>query len=277
MSTLYAALLCMGLYFFTNDAVAQTAQDRCQTRHCTCKVKPGPAPKAKIKSIEVKRSHFVFFDENDSRIESSQGYSLNSFIEKYKGAGSVNITLIGYTDGCGSASYNKELAAKRVASVREKIKSEVNAKISIKIIGEKSSDHNADARRVDIIVHTKKSLTTRIEKIPADVYLIDASGSMWDGWREWRDVVNASKKPGSRVYLSIMSGCYNGQRLSSVTPQGGTEIWYSYWTVLDYMKPGETLLIISDFQSNIPLTRSEADIIRRKVEKKGVSVKTLHP
>lgn len=100
---------------------------------------------------------------------------------------------------------------------------------------------------------------------------------MWNGWRDWKDVVNASKKPGSRVYLSIMSGCYNGQKLESVTPQGGTEIWYSYWTVLDYMKPGETLLIISDFQSNIPLTSSEAELIRKKVQQKGVRVKTLHP
>jgi hypothetical protein len=267
----------MGLYFFTNEAVAQTAPDRCQTRHCTCKVRPGPAPKAKIKSVDVKRSHSIFFGEDDASIESSQAYELNSFIKKYQDAGTVSITLVGYTDGCGSITYNKALASKRVTSIKAKIRSEISAKVSTKIIGEKTSGHSPDARRVDIIVHTKKSLTTRIEKVPADVYLIDASGSMWNGWRDWKDVVNASKKPGSRVYLSIMSGCYNGQKLESVTPQGGTEIWYSYWTVLDYMKPGETLLIISDFQSNIPLTSSEAELIRKKVQQKGVRVKTLHP
>ena len=98
---------------------------------------------------------------------------------------------------------------------------------------------------------------------------------MWSGWRNWTDVINASVKPGSRIYLSIMSGCRRGQNINSVRPQGGTEIWYSYWKVLEYMQPGETLLIVSDFQSNYALTRRERAIIEAKVAERGVTVYTL--
>ena len=35
------------------------------------------------------------------------------------------------------------------------------------------SGHSPEARRVDIIIHTEDSFMTRIERIPADVYLVD--------------------------------------------------------------------------------------------------------
>ena len=114
-----------------------------------------------------------------------------------------------------------------------------------------------------------------LDKVPADVYLIDASGSMWESWRNWSDVVAASFKPGSRVYLSKTVDCRNGQLLSEVKPGGGTEIWYSYWKVLDFMKEGETLVIISDFISDIPLTQRESVTIENKVASKNIKVIAL--
>ena len=69
-----------------------------------------------------------------------------------------------------------------------------------------------------------------------------------------------------------MKGCYDGQKMSSVTPQSGTEIWYSYWKVIEYMKEGQTLAIISDLQSNVPLTSSESASISRKAQAKQIKV-----
>ena len=161
--------------------------------------------------------------------------------------------------------------------IKSIIRNDPSARITVKVIGERTSTHSPESRRVDVIVHTSRSLTTRIERIPADYYLIDASGSMWSGWREWQDVVNASLKPGSRVYLSIMSGCSNGRRLSSVTPQSGTEIWYSYWKILNGMRPGQTLAIISDFQSRVPLTSREASTIQKIAESKSIRVIAISP
>ena len=60
-----------------------------------------------------------------------------------------------------------------------------------------------------------------------------------------------------------------------MAPGGGTEIWYSYWKVLEYMSPGETLLIISDFDSDIPLTAGESAAINKKAKDKNIIVRAL--
>ena len=116
------------------------------------------------------------------------------------------------------------------------------------------------------------NLEASIAKVKADVYLIDASGSLWSGWEGWRDIINSSFRPGSRIYISKMYNCRDGMSLDSVSPAGGTEIWWSYWTVLDKMKPGETLAIISDFDSNYPLQSWEHRSLEKKVREKGVKV-----
>ena len=128
-----------------------------------------------------------------------------------------------------------------------------------------------------MIVHTQSRLTTIVDKVQADVYLIDASGSMWDGWKKWSEIIAVSYKPGSKIYLSKTGNCRNGSRMDLVAPSGGTEIWYSYWMVLDSMKKGETLAVISDFDSDIPLTRREAAMINAKVKSKQIKVIAVSP
>ena len=120
-------------------------------------------------------------------------------------------------------------------------------------------------------------MTNEIERIPADFYLIDASGSMWNSQARWSDVVSASLKPNSRIFLSMVSGCRYGQPIGSVLPSGGTEIWYSYWRILDKMSPGQTLLIVSDFRSTVPLTSREYNMIANKARERGVRVITVRP
>ena len=142
---------------------------------------------------------------------------------------------------------------------------------------EHSRGHDPSVRRVDIIAHTTSRLTTMIDKIQADVYLIDASGSMWGGWKNWVDVVSVSFRPGARVYLSKTTSCTEGQRLSAVRPGGGTEIWYSYWKILEWMKPGQTLAIVSDFRSDVPLTRRESMLIEQKVRDRSINVIAISP
>ena len=275
MAARFFLMIFMTLHLPFSTARAD-AKSRCAVSHCLCKVYKGKVSPVKLNNKIIKRSHLAYFEEDSSELSDSQASKLLQFAQSHSGSKSVSITLLGYTDGCGSEDYNETLAKERAHAVRQKIKSTVpTAKISIKVIGEKDRGHTASARRVDVIVHTKRSLTTKIEKIPADVYLIDASGSMWDGWREWTDIINASVKPGSRIYLSIMRGCTNGQTINNVSPQAGTEIWYSYWKVLDYMSPGETLLIVSDFQSNYPLTGKEWQLINQKVTQKKINVITI--
>ena len=268
-------ILLFMLLFSADVTRADTAKDRCSVIDCTCRVITEKTNALTFQSSSSSRRQLIYFNEDSDEILTSQKFGLTAFIDKFKGQ-YANITLIGYTDGCGGKGYNYGLASRRTQQVKDTIKQDIPyANFNIVIYGEQVSGHSPDARRVDIIFHTKNSLATKIEKIPADFYLIDASGSMWNGWRDWTSVVNASLKPNSKVYVSMMRGCHNGQELSKIMPQGGTEIWYSYWKVLDHMKPGQTLLIISDFDSNVPLSQQGAMLIEKKVREKGIIVKTL--
>jgi len=210
-------------------------------------------------------------------LDLKQRRKLSNFFSKFK-KGRNQVSIIGYTDGCGSFLYNKKLSSKRAEEVFVIAKKFLSPS-SIGVIsgGESSHEHLAGARRVDVIVHTHRQVTTAIEKMPADYYLIDASGSMWNSYRDWNDIINASVKPNSRVFLSMTKGCYNNQYMINVRPQGGTEIWWSYWHVIEKMKPGETLLIVSDFRSQIPLSAREAYWIKEKVRKAGITVYSIIP
>ena len=263
----------LGLSFLVPTSAIADASDRCTVRECTCTVYADSRPTIEVNNREVQRRHQVLFAENGSYINSGVEYSLVSFLRPFEGDTRYNITMIGYTDGCGSSEHNHNLASTRIDEVKTFIREHVpRAIITTVVAGENTLGHDPSARRVDVVVHTNSSLATRIDKIPADAYLIDASGSMWSSWREWEDVIGASVRPDSDVYVSMMRGCRSGQRLSSITPQGGTEIWYSYWYVLQQMKPGETLLGISDYDSNVPLTAGERETLRQLARRRQIDV-----
>ena len=259
-------------------SMASSAPDRCTVAACTCRVTPGTVSKKATQEYSGPRK-MVFFEEDSAVIDRFELLELKDYLNQHKdlkGAKKPNISLIGYTDGCGNSEYNKELAKKRAHAVRQQVLSRFpNADIEIIVGGETTAAHTVAAMRVDIVVHTASALKTKIEKVPADAYLIDASGSMWSSWRDWSDVINASLRPDAKIYVSMMSGCKNGQNLNSIKPQAGTEIWYSYWVVLDRMKSGQTLAIISDFQSNYPLTAREAERIEAKAKNKNINIVTI--
>jgi hypothetical protein len=243
---------------------------------CTCYVRSGSSisPTSSISTIE--RRQVVYFDEGSSDLSNYQISRINSFIRNSNG--SASITIMGYTDGCGTSEYNAALSARRAQVVSDAIREE-NSRVSINttVGGERVQYHSSQSRRVDIILHTQNRFTTRIEEIPADVYLIDGSGSMWDSRSDWVSLVNASFRPGSKIYMSMMTGCYNGQNIDNISPQGGTEIWYSYYTVINRMRDGETLLIISDFDSNYRIQQWERDTIAGIVRRKNLTVYTIRP
>jgi hypothetical protein len=282
MNALLPYFLFLNIFIFSglytdSKANASTGADRCHLRACLCEVRPGPKVSLKIHKEIEERIFSIYFEEDQYILHPEQKDKLNRFLAQFKQR-SNNASIIGYTDGCGSFEYNKELSSKRAEEVylvaRNFLRPSSIGRISG---GESSHGHLAEARRVDVVVHTHKRITTAIEKIPADYYLIDASGSMWNGYRDWNDIINASVKPNSRVFLSIMNGCRNGRYMRDVRPQGGTEIWWSYWNIIDKMKTGEVLLIVSDFESQVPLSAREAYWIKEKVRKAGITVYSIMP
>lgn len=257
--------------------VSGGGSDRCSVSDCLCAVSvTDPGPPSSATTVDSRRSS-VFFLEGSSVVSSEKRDRIKDYVTLHKGL-ETSYTVIGYTDECGSHAYNMGLVKKRTHAIKDILHKEDIERIDLTIFNpESGSGHNPESRRVDIIVHTTSRVTTMIEKIQADVYLIDASGSMWTGWKNWVDVVAVSFKTGSRVYLSKTIDCTSGQTMESVTPSGGTEIWYSYWKVLEFMKPGETLAIISDFKSNVPLTRREAGLIDQKVRERKIKVIAVSP
>jgi len=238
-----------------------------------CRVRPGPKPQNPQTIEETERRYSAYFPTAIHELTERQEEDLSSYLDGLHAlSSSSRATVMAYTDGCGTPEYNTALARRRLQTAVDETAD--HFRITSTIIHPEAPPicPLQSARRIDIIIHTTRRLTTAIDKIPADVYLIDASGSMWPEWRQWTDVVNASYKPGARIYVSMTSGCRRNQTLNSISPRGGTEIWYAYYRVLDFMQPGETLAIISDFQSDIPLQAWERRLIEAKVASQQIRV-----
>jgi hypothetical protein len=249
-------------YYYTGDS-----SNRCAIRDCLCEVDAKEQQTLYPKSKSSKRIS-VYFNENSHFVSEIQSDTIREFLRLQT---SRHVTIIGYTDGCGSASHNKQLASKRASEVKKILGVSTS---NIVVHGELKSSHVPEARKVDIVFH-KENLSAAIEKIPADFYLLDASGSM--SIFKWQQIIGGSLKANSRVFISKTHGCRYHQALSTIKPSGGTEIWYSYWKIIEEMKAGETLLIISDFQSNYPLSRNEWFAIEEKVKSKGIRIYVINP
>jgi len=218
----------------------------------------------------------VYFEENSSTLSGESIEQINEFLRANPDL--TNITVVGNTDGCGAPTHNVALSGRRASSVRSAILRIRSANIDTRWAGEIVANHSESARRVDIIATEEVSLSEPPPRIIADFYLIDGSGSMAGGdWQKYTRSVAFHRPRGSRVFVSTTSCIRRGRNLNAINPGGATEIWYSYWTVLDHMSEGETLVIISDFDSTYPLLTWERDSIARKVAEAGVTVRTIRP
>jgi len=259
------------MFSFDADYGAQ----RCATSHCICRVIiPAMVPETVTHTLSSVDS--LYFPESSAQITQSHKQKVSQYLAA--NPGQRYFTVIGYTDGCGTNSYNYGLAVRRAAAVRSLILSlRSNSTISVRAIAELSDGHDSRAIKVDIQSQTSATDFPQYPEIIADAYLIDASGSMGSQYRRWLQAIYHSMPRGSTVYISYTGRCRSGQNALTVTPGGGTEIWYSYWHILDTMSSRQTLAIISDFNSNIPITPGETIRIQQKVSQKGIRVIAITP
>ena len=258
------------------DLFEQTgySQDRCCKPGCIAQVRPGD-PENVARIVRRSQATAVYFAENSKVITTEGKREIRDFVEANPNV--KDITIIGYTDGCGSSSYNHTLSMERASVVSlEYQRLTDGVRIRTYPAGEISAGHVDVARRVDITATSNVTVYDPPPRIVADVYLVDGSASMSGrNWELWRRAIAFHRPPRSRVFISTTACIANGRSYSSVGPAGGTEIWYSYWSVLDRMQPGQTLLIISDFDSNYPLTGAERNRLISKVEARGVTVRAI--
>jgi outer membrane protein OmpA-like peptidoglycan-associated protein len=247
-------------------------QERCVVQNCSVEVK---AAKVGIKYVDKKKiySTSVHYQEDEFYLDSTLRKRIRDFLQKHPKQKRFVVT--GFTDGCGSHQYNKELSRKRAQEVSRYVLSlRSGSRVTMRWVGEASGEHTIRARRVDISVTKKVQVPLVPPKIIADFYLIDSSGSMADGgvWDAWIYAIKYWKPKNSRVFVSTTEYVPRGRELANVRPNGGTEIWFSYYQLLDRMKPGQTLVIISDFDSDVKLSAREHQMIEKKVKSKGVRV-----
>jgi len=254
------------MFEYDSDYGAQ----RCVSSDCTCKVS---LSKSYISPVYFEKpiKHGVFFEESSAQFDSKSDSDIKDFLRK--NSSQKYFTIIGYTDGCGTKGYNNTLAARRAQSVKRAIlKLRPSAVIKVRTVSEIAEYHDPSSRRVDIITRIEKIGYPDYPDIKADYYLIDASGSMSSIYTKWLDAISISRPLGSKVYVSYTHRCSAFQDARTINPAGGTEIWYSYWWILDIMPNGSTLAIISDFDSEIPLSRGESVRIQQKAESKRIRV-----
>ena len=250
----------------TQDKVI-SGLERCYAPHCICPVDV-PWEPTPIELIQQTTVYEIEFQENSWSISDEALKGLKGFIKSIPKQSVV--TISGHTDGCGDHSHNSALSMKRIESVAQQFFGS-GLVVKWKNRGESAVGHDPSARKVKIISSLQASKEIDLKGLQADVYLVDSSGSMSGEYEKWMKLIAAARPRNSRVFLSRSPYCVSGD-WRNTRPDGGTEIWYSYWSIMDLMKPGQKLIIISDFNANYPLTPQEAWRIEEKVANLGLKI-----
>jgi outer membrane protein OmpA-like peptidoglycan-associated protein len=91
----------------------------------------------------------VYYEEDYFYLDYTKRKEIRDFLNKYPNRKKFIVT--GYTDGCGSHQYNKELSRRRADEVsRYVISIRRDAIVEMRWVGEASGEHTIKARRVDI-------------------------------------------------------------------------------------------------------------------------------
>lgn len=242
---------------------------RCSYEDCLCSVRiPRYTPVYEEGTARSWTS--VFFYEDESILSEDYAKNVIEFMNERMHADTV--LSIGHTDGCGLYGHNLILSRQR-ASVVSKLIRTIGFRNRIITVGmsELTPHHSDLAKRTDVITSFNYRMEVPPPNLVADHYLLDASGSVQD-YPLWVNIIAANKKPNSKLHISYTYTCEDGTSATNITPGGPTEIWWSYWQVLDKMSSGQTLVILSDFNSRYPLTPGESQAIIEKARRKGVKV-----
>ena len=251
------------------------AQDRCVNARLYCPEAKRPSSLSHCNSREANQDNKP--PSSMKKIRVFLVYDLRKRIRDFVDShpSQKRFVVTGFTDGCGSHEYNRELSRKRANEVaRYIIQLRKDALVELRWVGEATGKHTIRARRVDVAVYKKNTNTITPPKIIADFYLIDGSGSMAGGkWNKWTNAIAYWKPRRSRVFVAYTGYIPYGARLNQINPSGGTEIYFALWTLLDRMQPGQTLVVISDFRSSsVALSSRELQRIEQKIREKQVKV-----
>lgn len=216
----------------------------------------------------------IYFDFDSYKLETNDTNDIYSYVKKNWHAGAFK--LEGFASSSGNYDYNMKLGNQRMASVLNYIQRIARKpyRYTGGSYGEGYADRNDEASDRKVKITPISDFVSLLDLVKTDFYLYDQSGSMSTYWPQIQNYKH--HKRSVRIYTSTTLKCSPNRALSSIYPNGGTNIWWSFWNLIDKMSPGESITIVSDFDVRPRLTANEWERIKRKLANRGVKLKDVH-
>ncbi len=196
----------------------------------------------------------LYFRTNSWELSETDLRDLSRFYRGHRRAASVIVE--GHCDIRGSIEENLELGIRRAEGVAHylnafgyqgSINSVSYGEENIVDSGATQEAHRRN-RRV-IVIADEQILARALDLLPAEVYLIDATGSMQGN--KWNTVVGYNYPTGVQLYT--FNGCIGLRRVDAfrdIAPDCGTPLWDSVGRVVSNMQPNTRLTVLSDGDDN---------------------------
>lgn len=189
----------------------------------------------------------VFYATNSWKLFSNDLGDLRGFGRSLDPRSSLIIE--GHADYRGSEEWNDELGRNRAAGVADVLDGYLSGPVDFVSYGEKNATQNGDKtqlqrERVVRVVPNTGLVTRALEVSPADVYLLDQSGSMVG--EKWEQIQAFAFPPSSSVntFRDPQQNC--DIPLLQRTASGGTPLYRSLDAVISSMGNSQTITVLTD-------------------------------
>ena len=244
-----------------------------------------------VNSIDVDwQSMEVYFVTADTDLDNWDLHDLDQFADyiNWLGVNEISIRLEWHADARDNISYNEQLGRWRIASVERYLRSKINRNITVDYNGISYWETQASGRSDPYAMREERkvnigfwgnAISRGLEQNPADVYLLDASGSMnqtLSSWNtRWSYVENFQFPWSSKIFTfntDNSDGC--SESLETQEVQGETAM---YDSLVYLMKSGEfdnkTITVLSDGYDNVSGSDKYSVVVEAK--KRGIRINVI--
>lgn len=227
----------------------------------------------------------VYYPTNDWRLYENDKEDLRTYFQKHR---NDNLLIEGYCDERGSLEDNLQLGKNRAEGVAEFLRQVgYQGKPTVVSYGETkpvNPNHNKQAykknRRVVLIPQAPTESTNQVVKrglklLPADYYLIDATGSMKDG-NKWASILFYRFPAGSQLYtFNSCTGLRYVEDVKVTKPDCETPLWTSLEQLIKNVMHGRTITILTDGNDNYSHHFENPASIIREANDKKIKINTI--